>query len=202
MVEPSKEKRRVWIRTGTQLTEAEKIQKQFDVNTVNKFLAGKGYKNYFNYFKYGNNDVPKSDENTAVLEIPGHRGVAITSGKGLSQEIIDELAKHIGLLSGKWQIYVERENVDEIWRKVKRLCEEKKIWQVKVSTAGSGKSPVIIVYTKNYFDEKDVMAARRELRNIGIEERLYYKPDIYTMLGIYSDNKSLFGISKISKYVD
>lgn len=199
-LEPSKEKLKVWIRTERQITEAEKKQRQFDVRKVNKFLERKGYKN-FRYFKYENDDILKRDKNATVIKFAGGYGV-ITPGKKLSAEVIDELAKHVGLISGKWLIYAERKNVDRVWRRIKKLWKKKKIWSAKVSTATEPpqKPHVICVYTKDYLDEKDVMKVLEELRDIGIEDRLTYKPDIYTMLGIYYDTKDLFGLPKASRY--
>ena len=47
---------------------------------------------------------------------------------------------------------------------------------------------MICVYTDNYADADDVMRVERELRSLGINDVLYYKPDIYTYFGIYANN--------------
>lgn len=204
MVEPSKEKHEGWIRTKNQLTEAERKQEQFNIREAIKFLRERGYRN-FKYFTNVDDIFKKWKHIKApggiVKLIDSNGAVVITPGKKLSEEVIDELAKHIRLLTGKWLIYAQRKSVDEVWRKIEKLAKDRKIWEAKVSTAASSKnSHVICVYTKNYFDEKDVMSVRETLRSIGIENELSYKPDIYTVLGIYSDTKDMFGLSRICKY--
>ncbi|MCW7075225.1 MAG: DUF1917 domain-containing protein [Candidatus Methanospirare jalkutatii] len=56
--------------------------------------------------------------------------------------------------SGKWLIFVDPENVDEVWAKIKKAVEEGKLGDsAKVSTAkpnplaGKSKAHVICVYT-------------------------------------------------------
>jgi len=48
---------------------------------------------------------------------------------------------------------------------------------------------LICVYTEDYTDIEDVIRVERELRSLGITEALFYKPDIYTYLNIYSNNR-------------
>jgi len=43
-MKPSKNKERFWIRTKSQLTQAEKKQRKFNHDEVIKFLKGKGIK--------------------------------------------------------------------------------------------------------------------------------------------------------------
>ncbi len=45
------------------------------------------------------------------------------------------------------------------------------------------------------------MDTREILRQIGINKRLNYKPDIYTILGIYSDNKKYFKLNRVTRYI-
>jgi hypothetical protein len=52
----------------------------------------------------------------------------------------------------------------------------------------------ICIYTENYLDQDEVLAVRDRLRAVlPSGTRLFYKPDIYTVLGIYRGNR--WGIS-------
>lgn len=107
--------------------------------------------------------------------------------------------------SGKWLIFVSRENVDEVWAKIKKATEEGKLgFGSKVSTAKPsplGKDPnthVICVYTYDWTDREDVMRVREELRKLGITNKIPYKSDEDTIKGKYT----VRGHKKISKYYE
>jgi len=105
--------------------------------------------------------------------------------------------------NGKWLIFVDITNIDEVWMKIKNATEEGKLGLAsKVATAKhdpSGKEykeKVICVYTYDWTDEKDVMRIREELRNLGITHKIPYKTDEDTIKGKYRAT----GYQKISKY--
>lgn len=122
----------------------------------------------------------------------------------LKETLIDRIARKTGLLSGKWLIFIQREYADELWNKIEKLADEGKIWSAKVSTLvhpwASRRMHVVCIYTENYLDEQDVMRVRENLKEIGVESRLTYKPDIYTVLGIYSDNRRNFKLNRVTRY--
>ncbi|MGC9781337.1 MAG: DUF1917 domain-containing protein [Candidatus Heimdallarchaeota archaeon] len=118
----------------------------------------------------------------------------------LSEEMIDEIAEEANYKAGKWILFISKKEIDSIWKKIATAvlssdlgsCES-----AKVATALQGKDIyVICVYTNNYLDVKDVMNVREKLRELGFNQTLYYKPDIYTHLGIYSKNPHV----KASRY--
>ncbi len=107
--------------------------------------------------------------------------------------------------SGKWLIFVDPENVDEVWAKIKKAVEEGKLGDsAKVSTAkpnplaGKSKAHVICVYTYDWTDEKDVKRIREELRKLGITNKIPYKADEDTLKGKYR----ITGHRRISKYYE
>jgi hypothetical protein len=107
--------------------------------------------------------------------------------------------------SGKWLIFVDPEDVDEIWSNVKEAIEEGRLGSsAKVSTAkpnrlaGESKQKVICVYTYDWMDEVDVRKIREELRKIGITNKIPYKADEDTLSGKYR----VTGHTKISKYYE
>lgn len=107
--------------------------------------------------------------------------------------------------SGKWLIFVDLKNVDEVWAKIKKAVEEGKLGDsAKVSTAkpkplaGKSNAKVICVYTYDWTDEKDVKRIREELRELGIRNKIPYKTDEDTLSGKYRITEH----GRISKYYE
>lgn len=106
----------------------------------------------------------------------------------LNMENVDQLAKEMKITCGKWMIFESQQNIDEAWLKIAVAIIKSEIRaSAKVSTAKSKqKDFVICIYTDNYFNESEIMNVRNQLKELGFARVLYYKPDIYTFLGIYS----------------
>lgn len=109
------------------------------------------------------------------------------------------------LKNGKWLIFVKIEEVDEVWKKVKRATEEGKLGLLaKVSTAKPNQNAtnqntkVICVYTHDWTDVNDVRGIREELRKLGITQKIPYKTDEDTVSGKYV----VRGSKNISKYYE
>ena len=51
-----------------------------------------------------------------------------------------------------------------------------------------GNRHVICVYTEDFTNKEQVRAVEKGLRKVGVTSVMRYKPDVYTTLGIYSDN--------------
>ncbi len=107
--------------------------------------------------------------------------------------------------TGKWLIFVDPENVDEVWAKIKKAVEEGKLGNsAKVAAAkpnpmaGKSGAKVICVYTYDWTDEKDVTRIREELRKLGITNKIPYKADEDTLSGKYR----ITGHRRISKYYE
>ena len=107
--------------------------------------------------------------------------------------------------SGKWLVFVDKKDVDEVWDKIKKAVEEGKLGSdAKVATAKPNPHAtnpdkrVICVYTYDYADEKDVKRVREELRKLGITSRIPYKADEDTLSGKYQ----ITGHTRISKYFE
>jgi len=105
----------------------------------------------------------------------------------LTADNIDNLAKRTGILVGKWLIYRIESEIDSAWKTIAVATINGNLGtSAKVSTLlHKQKRYVICVYTYNYLDFRDVENVRNVLKEIEINEKLCYKPDIYTYLGIY-----------------
>jgi hypothetical protein len=106
---------------------------------------------------------------------------------------------------GKWLVFVDPKNVNEVWAKIKKATVEGKLGNdAKVATAkpnplaGKSGAKVICVYTYDWTDEKDVKRIREELRKLGIVNKIPYKSDEDTLSGKYQ----ITGHTKISKYYE
>ena len=107
--------------------------------------------------------------------------------------------------SGKWCVFVYKEEHDQWWDRIKDLLFKGSLGQtIKTNTAhpnplarGRNKA-VIIVYTYDSNDKDDVIRIRDELRKIGVTWKIPYKTDIATHKRKYEKN----GDQKISLYFE
>jgi len=106
-------------------------------------------------------------------------------------DAVSENPKNPFVLFGKWLIRVGREEVDDLWESLTCDIESGRLpYRAKISTARKnldlGDTPkgkhLICIYTPNYLWREDVRAARILLRKSGVHPRLYYRPDVITIL--------------------
>jgi hypothetical protein len=94
--------------------------------------------------------------------------------------------------AGKWLIFMEPENVDAAWKKVRDATVAGELGiSTKVSTAKPNPDSrdtrkVIYVYTKDWADEADVMRVRQKLKDLGFVDRIGYKRNLETFAGEYA----------------
>jgi len=94
---------------------------------------------------------------------------------------------------GKWKLFVNRDQVNQVWGKIKKGIFDSNLWQAKVSTVNPDR-PVhaIMVYTKDYADLDDVIRVLDYLERANIKPRnknIRYKTDQQTYAGIYAGGK-------------
>lgn len=105
---------------------------------------------------------------------------------------VDGFPAH-SLRGGKWMVFVPANQLDEVWDQIKIATEEGRLGaQSKSSTArpnprATDNNKAIMVYTYDGDDEADVWRVREELRQLGIIQKLYWKPDEATREGVYSE---------------
>lgn len=103
----------------------------------------------------------------------------------------------LGLNIGKWCVFVQKDDLEEVWGRVEEATKAGKLWRgAKVSSVWAQtfylmRNPkadpnehVICVYSYDFHDEADVMRIREALRKIGIAQPLGYKSDADTAAGI------------------
>ena len=106
--------------------------------------------------------------------------------------------------TGKWLIYISFKGIDGVWKKIKAATEKGRLGpKSKCSTAMGqprGIRPdegVIVVYTKDWVDIKDVFRVENAIRKLAISQTLYYKTDEATLAGKYSKLRE----GGVSKYI-
>ena len=107
--------------------------------------------------------------------------------------------------SGKWLVFVDAHEVDEVWSAVAKATREGRLGgRSKVATAapnGFSQDPtkrVICVYTYDWKDVGDVKRVREVLHQLGVNRKIAYKSDEDSMSGKYR----VTGHSQISKYYE
>ncbi|XP_053715253.1 UPF0696 protein C11orf68 homolog [Synchiropus splendidus] len=116
----------------------------------------------------------------------------LDSGRPVSFQNIKELALNHGVLAGKWLMHLDTGfKVDRAWECVARATVEGKISSAKVSPCdpSNNERHVICVYNNNFTDEGEVIRLDSYIRASGVKCPLAYKPDVYTYLGIYRNNR-------------
>lgn len=124
----------------------------------------------------------------------------------ITYSTIRNLARKFKVCGGKWLFSIEGTGkVDDLWmylcssvmasnEDAKLGCLAVKITPVQdVEEEGvkprDRNSHMVSVYTRDFCDEDDVFAVERRLRSIPIHFQMTYKPDLFTVLGIYRNNR-------------
>ncbi len=119
---------------------------------------------------------------------------------------IDKQALEDDYLSGRWITYLRSERVDGVWKELNRLIEKDLVWGAKVTTdwlrdQRDAEEFTLMVYTPNYLDKGDVFRVRDLLKNeCEVDDDLVYKPDIYGVLQIYTEDDGNFKLPKEERY--
>lgn len=136
----------------------------------------------------------------------------LTSQRNLLPDAIAKAAVEARCTSGKWMLFPAVQDVDSIWRTVVEATVEGRLGPMaKVATQGGDfeeKERLICIYTKDFSDREDVLRVLTELVTLGLvrddkgAKGVWYKSDVYTELGITSDNEygikaSIYGSTKM-----
>lgn len=116
----------------------------------------------------------------------------LSSGRSATFQTVRELALNHRVLTGKWLMHLDSGfKLDHAWECVARAALDGKIFQAKVSPHNPKveAKQVICAYNQNFTDESEVVRLDSVIRATGIKCPLSYKPDVYTYLGIYRNNR-------------
>lgn len=177
---PSKIKDKYWIfahSPKSNMKERESIS-WFENNALNYLKSGKMYPRdiYLNDMIF-----PQTEEERTLLKID-HEAIKIAK---------NQPPMNYDILVGKWLIFIERNQIDEMWGeissaiKIGKLPYDAKVATAKQSPLRKNTTHVICIYTPNFLFRDDVRNCRAMLKNLGYEARLYYKPDIFTYKAMY-----------------
>ncbi|KAM3459237.1 hypothetical protein NHJ6243_007061 [Beauveria neobassiana] len=98
---------------------------------------------------------------------------------------------------GKWMIFCDVLDVNEVWELVAKATASNELGiAAKVAPRPEQGDPrkelLICVYTKDFMDKVDIGRVVQRLKELGLADgkskRIYYKPDVFTYLGISGGN--------------
>lgn len=138
---------------------------------------------------YGTSHCPSNDDVSGLQESWER---LLSSGRAVTFQTIKELALNHNVLSGKWLMHLDTGfKVDHAWKCLASAILDGKISEAKVSPRepNSDGQHVICVYNDNFADEEQVMQLDAAIRAAGVKCPLFYKPDAYSYLGIYRNNR-------------
>ncbi|KAI1489682.1 hypothetical protein F5X96DRAFT_679574 [Biscogniauxia mediterranea] len=115
------------------------------------------------------------------------------AGTDAAKDIL-ALAKELRVTCGKWMIFCNSLEVNDVWDVIAKATANNELGiAAKVaprSTTDRRTEQLICVYTADFTDMKDVKRVAESLKQLGLVrgKSLYYKPDVFTYLGIASGN--------------
>ncbi|KAK4159634.1 hypothetical protein QBC43DRAFT_326775 [Cladorrhinum sp. PSN259] len=129
-----------------------------------------------------------------------------------------DLAVATGEITGKWMLFPEPGQVNEVWAAVAKATANNELGiAAKVETrVRSDKERLICVYTTDYRDKDDVARVLKRLRELNLVQapsrgprggkQVYYKCDAWTELNIYGGNEweipaSMYSSNEIFAYL-
>jgi hypothetical protein len=120
---------------------------------------------------------------TNAAKIPSHRiAREITKERNVVIEQIQRLAQHLHVRSGKWMLFPEPGEVDEVWGVVAQYTARNELGTgAKVATKDEShpeRARLICVYTRDFGDRDDiarVLVRMRELSLVRAGKAIYYK---------------------------
>lgn len=136
-----------------------------------------------------NYKFPKEDPNGATNE--WNKSLKNLDKSKINSTLVNKIAKNNNLLVGKWMLFLTPQTVDKSWGIIAKSILNGNLSAIsaKVSPSSRMHTHLICVYTSDFTNVKDVMKIRQELEDLGFDSKLNYKADIYTHLGLNSNNK-------------
>ena len=126
-----------------------------------------------------------------------------------TREALLAAARRFGDVAGKWVLFPFSSKADAVWTKVDKATRAGKLsHHAKISTTARGEGPrgvhAMCVYVRDWRDEQEVKRVLKKLQRMGIAQRreddgdpdrmaAFFKPDVFTRLGVYHRGGSTEG---------
>ena len=140
--------------------------------------------------------VKFKDKRKKVLEA---KAAWVSYEREKTMDVVNNLADEFNVKGGKWLCHLPTSMIDQVWGKLATtlMCGGlgPSVYMVKVSPVQdvqpeqSRGEHFICVYNMDYKDTEQVMRVENLMRSAGVTTILTYKPDIFSALGIYRNNK-------------
>ncbi len=116
------------------------------------------------------------------------------SGRPVNLQTITELAHMHNVLAGKWLFHASTGlKVNHMWSLIAAAVVQGKMGDcAKVSPyepQSKWGTHVCCIYNSDFTNFEEVLSLENQIRLVGIKCHLVYKPDVFTYLGIYRNNK-------------
>ena len=119
------------------------------------------------------------------------RRVPAAAKQTCSQSILN-VAKKQRYTTGKWMIFFPPDKVDEGWKTIAAATAQGQLGcSAKVSPVldNPDRTMLCCIYVSDFADRAEVRRVLIALRQLGMEIKCGFKPDVFTMLGINSGNE-------------
>lgn len=165
--------------------------KESIINFLNKYKPSKIPKTDCPWICVNNCNIVNDLDDNNIQKAVNEWHLLKENKKQISFNDINNIAEKYNILSGKWLIYEKTSNIDKLWANISINCVKGFLGPtVKVSPkCNYNDEHVICVFTKNYLDKENVYNIRDVLKKNGINNKISYKPDIFTYFEIYKNNK-------------
>ncbi len=119
------------------------------------------------------------------------------SGRPINLQTITELAHMHNVLTGKWLFHTSTGlKVNHMWSLIAAAVVQGNMGvSAKVSPydpqdqQGKWGAHVCCIYNSDFTKVEEVLSLENKIRVLGIKCHLHYKPDVFSYLGIYRNNK-------------
>lgn len=123
---------------------------------------------------------------------------------------LDEAAFNREELGGEWLLFPKRQMIGTVWQRVLELVADGRLYDAQVGTAwhhearsSRSKRYYMGIAVPNYFDVSDVYRVGDLITTediVGDDQVFFFKPLLYTRLGIHQRNAESYGIDSSTRY--
>ena len=123
---------------------------------------------------------------------------------------LDEAAFNREELGGEWLLFPKRQMIGTVWQRVLELVSDGRLYDAQVGTAwhhearsSRSKRYYMGIAVPNYFDIHDVHRVGELITTediVGDDQMFFFKPLLYTRLGIHQRNAESYGIDSSTRY--